>query len=145
MAAVDETEFDLDAAVCHCELAPLQELVREFEARHDVRVTRAPSVCLTMIRAEDSLESQPFYLGEALATECEVTVDGTSGYGICLSEEISRTYCMAVLDALRERGDETEAISAFTAAQCALLQDRDEREFAQVLRTRVDFKLLEQE
>lgn len=135
----------LDVVLCHCNLKPLQELVLAFEATHEVHLVRAPSVCLTMIRAEDSLENQEFYLGEALTTECEVTVDGVTGIGICLGEEISRTYCMAVVDGLRESGTEGEALTAFAAEHAAILNDRDSREFARVMQTKVDFKLLEQE
>jgi phosphonate C-P lyase system protein PhnG len=134
---------DLDIAVCHCDLAPLQALVERFETSHTIQVVRRPSVGLTMIRAEDSLENQEFYLGEALTTECEVAVDGVSGIGICLGEEVSRTYCMAVLDALRER--ESASLSHFVAEQIAILQQKDRLEFAHTMRTKVDFKLLEQE
>lgn len=131
----------LDQAACHCDLAPLQALVLTLEAKHEIQVTRPPSVCLTMIRAEDSLENQEFFLGEALTTECEVTVDGVPGFGICLGEETSRTYCLAVLDALRGHPE----IQQFASEQLTLLRRRDEREFAQVMSTKVDFKLLEQE
>jgi hypothetical protein len=47
-----------------------------------------------MIPAEDSLEAQKFYLGEALTTECEVAVDGHAGFGLCLGEEPVRCYCI---------------------------------------------------
>jgi phosphonate C-P lyase system protein PhnG len=134
---------DLDIAICHCDLAPLQALVENLERSHAIQVVRPPSIGLTMIRAEDSLENQEFYLGEALTTECEVAVDGVSGIGVCLGEEVSRTYCMAVLDALRER--EPAILSSFVAEQLAILQQRDRLEFAHTMRTKVDFKLLEQE
>lgn len=136
---------DPDQVLCHCDLEVLQELVRKLESAHQVQIVRSPSVCLTMIRAEDSLESQQFYLGEALSTECEVTVDGVTGFGVCLGEEISRSYCMAVVDALREGGAEAGLLTAFFTQQGELLEERDRREFGQVLRTKVDFKLLEQE
>lgn len=136
---------DLDVVFCHCDLAPLQDLVSLLEARHEVKVTRPPALCLTMIQAEDSLERQPFYLGEALTAECEVTVGGAGGYGICLGDDPSRAYCLAVLDALREAGQEEVAIAAFAAEHAAILDARERREFAQVMRTKVDFKLLEQE
>lgn len=132
---------ELDQAACHCDLAPLQAFVIALEGQHEIRVIREPSICLTMIRAEDSLENQEFLLGEALTTECEVTVDGVPGIGICLGEEVSRTYCLAVLDALRD----APAVRQFAAEHLAILEERDRREFAQVMRTKVDFKLLEQE
>jgi alpha-D-ribose 1-methylphosphonate 5-triphosphate synthase subunit PhnG len=136
---------DFDAVFVHCDLARLQNLVLEIEARHPVQITRQPSICLTMIRAEDSLEHQPFFLGEALTTECEVQAGGVAGFGICLGEDPSRAYCLAVLDAVREAGIDQEIVSRFAAEQAAILEERNRREFARVMRTKVDFKLLEQE
>jgi len=102
-------------------------------------------VCLTMIRAEDSLEKQEFYLGEALTTECEVAVDGAPGYGVCLGEEPVRGYCLAVVDALLESGTPAPEIERFLATHREEVAGREQREFNLILRSQVDFKLMEQE
>src|SRR5262249_31877333 len=96
--------YDCDYVFCECDLAPLQDLVFGLERRHDVSIVKPPAVCLTMVRAEDSLDRQEFYLGEALTTECEVTVDARAGHGLCLGDEPVRGYCLAVLDALLQDG-----------------------------------------
>ena len=97
-------QTDNDYVLCECDLEPLAALVSDLEKSHAVTIVRQPSVCLTMVRTEDSLEKQEFYLGEALTTECEVTVDGTPGYGLCLGEEPVRCYSIAVADALPPHG-----------------------------------------
>ena len=136
---------DTDYVLCECDLAPLEELVTELEQRHQVTMVKQPSVCLTMIRAEDSLEKQEFYLGEALTTECEVSVDGAAGYGVCLGEEPVRGYCLAVVDALRHGAAPPPEIDAFVARQGEAVAEREKREFNLILRSQVDFKLMEQE
>jgi alpha-D-ribose 1-methylphosphonate 5-triphosphate synthase subunit PhnG len=137
---------DTDYVLCECELAPLQRLVESLEQRHAVSIVKEPSVCLTMIRAEDSLESQEFYLGEALTTECEVSVDGSAGYGVCLGDEPVRGYCLAVVDALAQGGRPLEQeVEAFIEQQRELIAAKETEEFNLVLRTQVDFKLMEQE
>src|SRR5262245_65951182 len=95
---------DNDYVLCECDLDALKELVLGLEERHHVTIVKDPSTCLTMIRAEDSLDRQEFFLGEALTTECEVVVDGQDGSGICLGEEPVRGYCIAVVDALLHGG-----------------------------------------
>ena len=137
--------YDNDYVLCECELEPLQQLVSALEERHRVVMVKAPSVCLTMVRAEDSLEKQEFYLGEALTTECEVAVDGMPGYGVCLGEEPVRGYCLAVMDALVQGGTAPAEIDHFITAQRELVADREKREFNLILRSQVDFKLMEQE
>src|SRR5262245_22362915 len=137
---------DTDYVLCECELAPLQRLVEGLEQRHAVTVVKEPSVCLTMIRAEDSLENQEFYLGEALTTECEVSVDGQAGYGVCLGDEPVRGYCLAVVDALAHAGGPlTPEVEMFIERHRQLIEARELEEFNLVMRTQVDFKLMEQE
>jgi phosphonate C-P lyase system protein PhnG len=137
---------DDDYVLCECELDALSGLVGELEKKHFIEIIRQPSVCLTMIRTEDSLEKQEFYLGEALTTECEVSVDGVPGYGLCLGEEPVRGYCIAVLDAfLQGKGECPQEIGSFLDRERKTITARDEREFNLILRTHVDFKLMEEE
>lgn len=134
-----------DEILCLCDLEVLKDFTIELETKHTVAVVKEPGVCLTMIRAEDSLEKQEFFLGEALTSECEVTVDGSVGYGLCLGEEPIRAYCVAVMDALIHGGGEVPSeVTRFLAEQGALLEQADQEAFSRVLSTRVDFKLMEE-
>jgi alpha-D-ribose 1-methylphosphonate 5-triphosphate synthase subunit PhnG len=137
---------DNDRVLCECDLASLQALVESLETRHQIVVTRPPGVCLTMIRAEDSLEKQEFFLGEALTSECDVTVDGAVGHGLCLGDEPVRAYCIAVCDALLHAGrDQPAEVSAFLETHRSHLAAEEQREFNHILRSQVDFKLMEQD
>lgn len=138
--------YDDDLVLAECPLERLQCFVEALEARHEVRVLRSPDICLTMVKAEDSLEKQPFYLGEALTSECEVAVNGQPGYGLCLGEEPVRTYCIAVCDAmLHGEGEPPAELRAFLDAEREALARRETEEFNHILRTKVDFKLMEQD
>lgn len=140
------TRHDNDTVLCECDLAALQRFVEQLETRHDVQVVKTPGICLTMVRAEDSLEKQEFFLGEALTTECEVAVDGLPGYGLCLGEEPVRAYCIAVCDALLHSGRTVpDALTTFLDEHRAALATRETEEFNHILRTQVDFKLMEQD
>jgi alpha-D-ribose 1-methylphosphonate 5-triphosphate synthase subunit PhnG len=143
---VDVTRYDTDTVLCECDLPVLQRFVEGLEARHDVKLTKPPGICLTMVRAEDSLEKQEFFLGEALTSECEVAVDGAAGYGLCLGEEPVRAYCLAVCDALLHGAGAVPAeLEAFIGAERVKLAGRETEEFNRILRTQVDFKMMEQD
>jgi phosphonate C-P lyase system protein PhnG len=137
-------QYDNDYVLCECDLEPFAGLVSELEKSHTVTIVRQPSVCLTMVRTEDSLEKQEFYLGEALTTECEVMVDGAPGYGLCLGEEPVRCYSIAVADALLQAGD-SPVLTRFLEYHRKVIAEREEREFHLTLRTQVDFRLMEEE
>lgn len=135
-----------DYILCECALEPLETFVREMEQQCTVQVIRQPQVATTMIRAEDSVEGQPFYLGEALISECEVDVDGQTGYGLCLGDEPVRSYCIAVIDALLQLSDaRLPKVNAFLLEQEGHVTAKLQTEHKQIQRTKVDFKLMEEE
>jgi alpha-D-ribose 1-methylphosphonate 5-triphosphate synthase subunit PhnG len=134
-----------DYTLCECDLESLKRLVSRLEQSYPVTVRKTPSVCLAMIPAEDSLEGQKFYLGEALTTECEVMVDGLPGFGLCLGDEPVRAYSIAVVDALLH-GDRAvpQEIESFLREESKNVARRDQDEFDLILQTQVDFKLMEE-
>ena len=135
-----------DQILCECELETLTAFVHELEKEYNVTIVRQPSVCMTMVQAEDSVEGQLFYLGEALTTECEVLLDGQPGYGLCLGDEPMRCYCIAFVDALLLSPDRNrERVEAFLERQARAIAGQQQVEYNHIQRTKVDFKLLEQD
>jgi alpha-D-ribose 1-methylphosphonate 5-triphosphate synthase subunit PhnG len=135
-----------DQILCECSLEELQAFVRLQEEGSQVQLVRHPVIATTMVRAEDSVEGQPFYLGEALITECELSVDGQLGYGICLGDEPVRSYCIAFVDALLLLKDHRLApLQDFLGRQDEIIRRRQAEEQDHINRTRVDFKLVEEE
>ncbi|HEV3412884.1 MAG TPA: phosphonate C-P lyase system protein PhnG [Puia sp.] len=133
-----------DYIVCECALEPLAEFVRGLEQEYAVTVVRQPAVCMTMVQTEDSVEGQPFYLGEALTTECELQVDGQAGLGLCLGDEPLRCYCIAFVDAVLLLADRNlERVEAFLEQQGTAIARQQQVEYNHIQRTKVDFKLLE--
>lgn len=137
---------DRDYLLCECAKEPLEKFVASLEERFEIKIVKMPAVCMTMIQAEDSVEFQPFYLGEALTTECEVWLNGEAGYGLCLGDEPVRCYCIAFIDAAcRLDGAHLQMITAFLEEQAGIIEREKKIENDLILRTRVDFKLMEQE
>src|ERR1700761_4672868 len=122
-----------DYILCECELEALERFVASLEEKYEVKIAKAPSVCMTMIQAEDSVEYQEFYLGEALTTECEVLVEEQRGYGICLGDEPVRSYCIAFVDALTQLpGANLAPVETFLNEQLELVNKTIQLEYNQV-------------
>lgn len=135
-----------DYILCECELEPLERFVASLEEKFEAKIARVPSVCMTMIQAADSVEHQEFYLGEALTTECEVLIHGQRGYGVCLGDEPVRSYCIAFIDALAQLpGADLSKVESFLAEQESIINKAAQLEYNQIMRTKVDFKLMEEE
>lgn len=135
-----------DYVLCECDLAPLENFVTELENKFEIKILKMPSIGMTMVKAEDSVEFQPFYLGEALTTECEVMISGQRGFGLCLGDEPLRCYCIAFIDAITQLPTfDSKPVDEFLAAQALLIEAAMKLEYNQILRTKVDFKLMEQD
>jgi phosphonate C-P lyase system protein PhnG len=135
-----------DYILCECSLSVLENFVTELEKNFKVVVAKSPSICMTMVKAEDSVESQPFYLGEALTTECQLLVNDRIGYGICIGDEPVRAYCIAFFDAIAGiENDFLPQINQFLSEQLSAIELSQKIEHNHILRTKVDFKIMEQD
>jgi len=137
---MEKTDYILN----HCCLTKLQQLVTNLEGKYSLQMVKEPSLGLAMLRAEDSVESQEFYLGEALTTDCEVSYKNCTGYGICLGDEPVRAYCIASVDAILQAEPELPELKTFLSEQEKTIKLEEQIEYNQVQRTRVDFKMMEQ-
>ena len=138
--------MDSDYILVEGDLERIKAFVLQMEKQYSIHLTKSPSTCLTMIKAEDSLEKQPFYLGEALTTEAEVAINEKTGMGICLGDDPQRAYCIAVIDAVLKLKDHMlPLVEQFLADEALKIKQRELEEQQQILRSQVDFKLMEQD
>lgn len=133
-----------DYITVECDLSELETFVKKLELKYNITVTKEPSICLAMIRAKDSVENQEFYTGEVLLTDCQVVINDTTGYGICIGDEPVRSYCIGVIDACLQNDSENNEILKFLEEQYKKIEEKKKIEYNQILRTRVDFKMMEQ-
>ncbi len=141
---METTAETTDYILQHCDLDELQQLVTSLEEKYEITLVKEPSICLTMIRAQDSVEAQDFYLGEALTSDCEVSFKNNTGYGFALGDEPVRAYCIAVIDVLQQTGDAQEMIALFLKIHEQVIKKAEKLEYNQIQKTRVDFKMMEQ-
>jgi alpha-D-ribose 1-methylphosphonate 5-triphosphate synthase subunit PhnG len=139
--------MEMDAVLCECENEALVQLVTNLESELLVEIVVAPKLGMTMVQAEDSIDFQPFYLGEVLITECQVLVNGQLGYGYCMGDAPQKAYSIAVMDAIMhtEGHPKQNDINAFIEIEKAKLLMKQLEEYNQVLKTKVDFKIMEQD
>ena len=137
---------DQDQVLCECAQDRLINFVSQLESKLTIEIVLSPKLVMTMVQAEDSIDFQPFYVGEVLMTECQLLVDGLIGYGYCMGDAPQRAYAIAVLDAIFHAPTSLfkEELAAFIEAEKSILTQQKLEEYNQVLRTKVDFKIMEQ-
>jgi len=138
--------MDRDLVMCECGNDDFVQLITKLESNLSIEMVMAPKLAMTMVQAEDSIDFQPFYLGEVLISECQVLVDGQMGYGYCMGDNPQRVYCIAVVDALMhtEGHSMQKEVNAFLEIEQEKIKKKQVEEYNQVLKTKVDFKIMEQ-
>lgn len=126
-------------------LDKIKNFVETLESKYQIKITKKPNIGLTMVRANDSVEHQEFYLGEVLITETEVSINNKSGSGICIGDDPVRSYCQAVLDAVLQLKDENyNEVIAFLQKEADFISDKEKEQNYEIQKTKVNFKLMEQ-
>jgi phosphonate C-P lyase system protein PhnG len=79
----------------------LKKLAAEIAGLYNIEIVKEPSPVLVMMRVEESVENIIFNAGEMFAIECEVKVNGISGFSCIINEnEYERAYYAALLSAI---------------------------------------------
>lgn len=137
--------MNTDYILIEGDLNRIKNFVENLESKYEVEITKKPSIGLTMVRANDSVEHQEFYLGEVLVTETEVSVNNKVGSGICIGDEPIRSYCQAVIDAVLQLNDENyNEVTSFLNQEAELISNKEKEENYEIQKTKVNFKLMEQ-
>lgn len=77
------------------EVAVLAEQVKKA---HEIQMVKPPQKTLVMVKVRESVKQSLFYLGEVLAAECMVTVDGIRGVSVLAGDDFEKTTDVAVID-----------------------------------------------
>ncbi|AEG15799.1 phosphonate C-P lyase system protein PhnG [Desulfofundulus sp. TPOSR] len=122
----------------------LSQLARSvLAASPEIRVIKPPQVGLVMMQARETVENEPFNLGEVLVTECTVALGEATGWGCCLGDDPERAYHLAVLDLALHLGvGPVDGIRAALLAEEERILREDGAEFANIARSRVQFEAL---
>ncbi len=120
-----------------------QRLAAAIAAGHQVETVKAPETCLMMMQAVDSVGETPFYLGEVLMCEAVAKVDGVTGYGFALDDQLERAWCLAVIDAALAAGlPDAPQIRTAIADECQWLMEGRRLEQDLVAGTAVRFETM---
>jgi len=114
-----------------------------LDTNPEIRIIKPPQLGLIMMRARETVENQPFNLGEVLVTECTVALGETTGWGCCLGNDPDRAYHLAVVDLALNLGiDPGGKIEATLMAEEKRVTQEKKAEFVNIARSKVQFEIL---
>jgi len=120
-------------------------LGNRLEEKHEVKTLKKPQKTLVMLKMRESAKNTLFYAGEALASECMVSIEGTRGFAAALGDDLERVYSMAVIDAtINSSVSANEELSAFFEKWELRLNAETALDSKVAMSTKVDFNVMEE-
>jgi alpha-D-ribose 1-methylphosphonate 5-triphosphate synthase subunit PhnG len=118
------------------------ELAAPVMAAHSITIIRPPEKTLVMVKMRETVAGAKFYLGEMLASEAMVELEGFKGFALMAGDDMDKVLSAAVLDAAVKGLPEREALTNALEAQEKRLLDEKAREKRLHARSRVRFDTL---
>ncbi len=76
----------------------VKHIAQAIQERHDIQILKEPQKTLVMVKVRESVKRSLFYLGEVLATESMVVVDGAKGASVIAGADFEKCIAAAVID-----------------------------------------------
>ena len=123
------------------EVSALAGWVRE---QHEITVIKEPAKTLVMMPMIEPVSGAPFFLGELLACDAMVEIDGARGAGIAMGDDFDKVLAMAIIDAAyNARLEECQWLTGRLATMEQQQQERTRKEAALHAKTKVSFRTME--
>ena len=120
------------------------DLIRPVMDKYPVRVLRKPAKTLVMIKMRETVAKAQFYLGEMLACEAMVELEGKKGFALMMGDDTQKVMATAVVDALRKTDlPEKESVLQALEQRQQELEREQQREIARHARSKVQFETLD--
>ena len=122
----------------------VMDLIRPVMDKYPVRVLRKPAKTLVMIKMRETVAKAQFYLGEMLACEAMVELEGKKGFALMMGDDTQKVMATAVVDALRKTDlPEKEPVLQALEQRQQELEREQQREIARHARSKVQFETLD--
>lgn len=117
----------------------------KFKEKHEVETLKNPQKTLVMLKVRESAKNSLFYAGEALASECMVSIKGVRGFAATLGDDLEKVYSMAIIDAAINSGmSGQEGLPDFLKKWETQLNVAIAMDSKVAMSTKVDFNVMEE-
>jgi alpha-D-ribose 1-methylphosphonate 5-triphosphate synthase subunit PhnG len=119
----------------------VMELSDIIQRNHDVIVMREPAKTLVMVKMHETVANSKFYLGEVLACESMVKIDGKTGMAVTAGDDFDKVLAMAIIDAAYNANfPETVWLNEKLNEMNKIIMGKEKKESAWHLKTKVNFR-----
>lgn len=133
---------ELSAILTKASPQEVAAIAEPIKAHTQIQILKEPQKTLVMVKARESIQNSLFYLGEVLATECMVTVDGYKGMSVIAGDHFEKAVDVAVIDAYLNGGEEKDVVLAQIKALGTSQQTARQQMNRQIRKSKVNFNIM---
>ena len=135
-------EEELSSIMAGASGEELSAIANQIKTDSVVRILKEPQKTLVMVKVRESVKNSLFYLGEVLATECMVTVDGIKGVSVIAGDDFHKAASAAIIDGYLNGNRDNEEI----LRQIEALEEKQKKEREtlnrQLRKSKVNFNVM---
>lgn len=121
------------------------KMAKQIKESYNIEMISPPKEVLVMTKVRESAQNQLFYLGEVLATETKVRMDGKIGLGLVKGADTEWSKALALIDAAYEAQiPETKEWTEIFTKLKERKQEREQQEKQKLAPTKVSFETMNQ-
>lgn len=94
------TKKEISAILSRASKEEVEAIAEPLKETEQIEIIKQPQKTLVMVKVRESVGQSLFYLGEVLATECMVMVNGKKGFSVMAGDDFDKTLSAAVIDGL---------------------------------------------
>lgn len=103
------TKKEISAILSRASKEEVEAIAGRLKETEQIQIIKEPQKTLVMVKVRESVGQSLFYLGELLATECMVSVNGSKGFSVMAGDDFEKTLSAAVIDGfLNNKGKEEQ-------------------------------------
>lgn len=136
------TKREISTVLATASAEEVKNIAREIKKDCEIQIMKQPQKTLVMVKVREPVGKSLFYLGEVLATECMVTVDGQKGASVIAGDNFGKAMDAAVIDGyLNGEKDKTKIQTQIETLERKQQQEREKLN-RQLRKSKVNFNVM---
>lgn len=100
------TKKEISAILSRATKEEVQKIAAPIKNSAQIEIMKEPQKTLVMVKVRESIGQSLFYLGEVLATECMVLVNGVKGFSVMSGDDFEKVLSAAIIDGFLNNKEE---------------------------------------
>lgn len=134
---------ELSAILAQASPEEVKAAAKEIRDTCEIQILKQPQKTLVMVKVRESVQKSLFYLGEILATECMVTVNGKKGASVMAGDQFEKCIAAAVIDGFLNDGTQDHSRVLEKIRELGKKQEKEREKLnRQIRKSKVNFNVM---